>query len=328
MTTRRLAAIIACLAMIVIPTAQVQAAPTRAQTQAELDRLADQISRLDEDYNVARIRLTGVERQIRDVTTDKQAADGHLKALRAKASVRAAAVYRLGYADVLLAFFGSSSPYEFQRRMEITSKVGDWEAGLMDSLEIANERSDDKAETLRSELAKARSIRDTIASKRSLLQSKVTEQRRLLDRIAAAEAAEAAAARPRPKPAPAAALPDLPASGNARIALQTAYAQIGKPYRWGAAGPDSFDCSGLTMYSWRAAGVSLPHSSRAQFSATKRVAREDLQPGDLVFFGSPIHHVGMYVGGTNMINSPETGQFVGIRSMQRRDYVGAGRPGI
>lgn len=325
MTTRRLAAIIACLALIVIPTAQAQAAPTRAQTQAELDRLADQISRHDEDYNVARITLDRVERQVRDVTKDKQAADGQLKGLRTKASARAAAMYRLGYADVLLAFFGSSSAAEFQKRMEITSKVGDWEAGLMDSLEIANERSSDRAEELRAELARARSIRDLIAAKRSLLQSKVTEQRKLLDRIAALEAASA---RPKPKPAPPVALPDLPASGNARVALQTAYAQIGKPYRWGAAGPDSFDCSGLTMFSWRAAGVSLPHSSRAQFSATKRVARGDLQPGDLVFFGSPIHHVGMYVGGSNMINSPETGKLVGIRSMERRDYVGAGRPGV
>ncbi len=325
MTTRRLAAIIACLALIVIPTAQAQAAPTRAQTQAELDRLADQISRHDEDYNVARITLTRVERQIRDVTKDKQVADGQLKGLRAKASARAAAMYRLGYADVLLAFFGSSSPSEFQKRMEITSKVGDWEAGLMDSLEIANERSADRAESLRAELSRARSIRDSIAAKRSLLQSKVAEQRKLLDRIAAAEAA---AARPKPKPAPVVALPNLPVSGNARVALQTAYAQIGKPYRWGAAGPDSFDCSGLTMFSWRAAGVSLPHSSRAQFSATKRVARGDLQPGDLVFFGSPIHHVGMYVGGSSMINSPETGEYVGIRSMERRDYVGAGRPGV
>lgn len=325
MTTRHLAAIIACLALIVIPTAQVQAAPTRAQTQAELDRLADQISRHDEDYNVARIQLDRVERQIRDVTRDKQAVDGQLKALRAKASARAAAVYRLGYADVLLAFFGSSSPSEFQKRMQVTSKVGDWEAGLMDSLQIANERSADKAEALRAELVRARSIRDSIAAKRSLLQAKVTEQRKLLDRIAAADAA---AARPKPKPAAPATLPDLPASGNARIALQTAYAQIGKPYQWGAAGPDSFDCSGLTMYSWRAAGVSLPHSSRAQYSATKRVARGDLQPGDLVFFGSPIHHVGIYVGGSNMINSPETGELVGIRSMERRDYVGAGRPGV
>lgn len=325
MTTRQLAAVIACLALIVIPAAQVQAAPTRAQSQAELDRLASQISRVDEDYNVARITLTRVERQIRDVTKDKQAVDGQLKSLRAKASARAAAVYRLGYADVLFAFFGSSSPSQFQKRMEITSKVGDWEAGLMDSLAIANERSADRAEALRAELARAKSIRDSIAAKRALLQTKVTEQRKLLDRIAAAEAAST---RPKRQPAPQVARPDLPASGNARVALQTAYAQIGKPYRWGAAGPDSFDCSGLTMYSWRAAGVSLPHSSRAQFSATKRVARGDLQPGDLVFFGSPIHHVGMYVGGSSMINSPETGERVGIRSMERRDYVGAGRPGV
>ncbi|MGH9198023.1 MAG: C40 family peptidase, partial [Acidimicrobiia bacterium] len=72
----------------------------------------------------------------------------------------------------------------------------------------------------------------------------------------------------------------------------------------------------------------LPHSSRAQYGATKRVSKGDLQPGDLVFFGSPIHHVGLYIGNGNMINAPETGEYVGIRPAFRRDYVGAGRPGV
>jgi cell wall-associated NlpC family hydrolase len=120
--------------------------------------------------------------------------------------------------------------------------------------------------------------------------------------------------------------PPPPVKGGAGQAVSTAAAQIGKPYEWAAAGPDSFDCSGLTMYAWSSAGVSLPHSSGAQFSSLPHVARGQLQAGDLVFFGSPIHHVGIYEGGGVMINAPETGENVRRDSIARADYVGAARP--
>ncbi len=121
--------------------------------------------------------------------------------------------------------------------------------------------------------------------------------------------------------------PPPPASPNATRVIEAARALIGTPYRFGASGPESFDCSGFTAWVWREAGASLPHSSRAQFASLPKVARTDLQPGDLVFFGSPIHHVGMYVGGDQMIDAPRTGSSVGIRSINRRDYTGAVRPG-
>jgi cell wall-associated NlpC family hydrolase len=101
---------------------------------------------------------------------------------------------------------------------------------------------------------------------------------------------------------------------------------LGAPYRWGASGPNSFDCSGFTSFVYRQVGVSLPRTSRAQIGAGQRVSRSDLQPGDLVFFGSPIHHVGIYVGGNSYIHSPRTGDVVKISSLTRRDYAGACRP--
>jgi cell wall-associated NlpC family hydrolase len=112
-----------------------------------------------------------------------------------------------------------------------------------------------------------------------------------------------APAPPPPPPAPA------PSSGAA-AALAYARAQLGKPYQWGAAGPGTFDCSGLTMRAWGAGGVSLPHFAAGQYAATAHVAIADLQPGDLVFFGSDLHHVGIYVGGGQMINAPTTGSVV------------------
>jgi cell wall-associated NlpC family hydrolase len=123
---------------------------------------------------------------------------------------------------------------------------------------------------------------------------------------------------PAPKDAP-------PPSAGAEAAIAEAKRQLGKPYQYGGSGPDSFDCSGLTSWSWRAGGKSLPHSSRAQWSATSRVAISDVLPGDIVFYGSPIHHVGLYVGDGQMIEASETGTPVRYASIYRRDLVGAGR---
>ncbi|MGH2820588.1 MAG: C40 family peptidase, partial [Actinomycetota bacterium] len=115
----------------------------------------------------------------------------------------------------------------------------------------------------------------------------------------------------------------------ARIAVKTALAQVGDPYVWAAEGPDTFDCSGLTMYAWAAAGVSLPHHSGTQYAETPRVERFDLQPGDLMFFGSPIHHVTMYIGNDQMVEAPYTGAQVRVVPADRwDDYAGAGRPGV
>lgn len=122
-----------------------------------------------------------------------------------------------------------------------------------------------------------------------------------------------------PAPAPA-------VSGSAGAAVQFALAQVGKPYAWGGSGPGSYDCSGLMMAAWAAAGVSLPHNSGMQYSATTRVSRDQIQPGDILFFGSPIHHDAMYIGNGQMVEAPRTGLTVRVVSIDRSDYVGAGRP--
>jgi len=116
-----------------------------------------------------------------------------------------------------------------------------------------------------------------------------------------------------------------PPSAGAAAAIAEARRQIGKPYEWGGSGPDTFDCSGLTSWAWRAGGKSLPHSSRAQWTATSRVNIDAIQPGDLLFYGEPIHHVGLYIGDGQMIEAPETGKNVRYGSIFRRDLVGAGR---
>ena len=111
---------------------------------------------------------------------------------------------------------------------------------------------------------------------------------------------------------PAQTAPAPPASGRAAIAVQTALAQLGKPYVYGAAGPNSFDCSGLTMYSWAAAGVSLSHASSVQSGQGVPVSISALQPGDLVFYYSPVSHVAMYIGNGQVVHAPHPGASVEI----------------
>lgn len=340
---RRPGAILSLLLLAsLVPATRVAAAPSRASLQREVDSLTTQISTLDEDYNDARIKLAQAERQMRELGIAKEDANRELAALRKTASQRAAASYRLGVPNMVLVLFGSENFNDFSRRMGLTSRVGDWETGLMTELEIANNRSREKEEQLSKERDRARALSNSIAQKRSALQQRVNQHEALMARVAseerarAAAAARAAATRGTPvrpltpliRQEAKIAAPPLPGSGNARAALAAGYSKIGTPYSWGASGPGAFDCSGFTSYAWRAAGVNLPHSSRAQYAATKRVAREDLQPGDLVFFGSPIHHVGMYVGGGNMIDASTYGKPVAVRSMLRSGYVGAGRPGV
>ena len=116
-------------------------------------------------------------------------------------------------------------------------------------------------------------------------------------------------------------------SGAAGVALQWAQQELGKPYVYGAAGPDSFDCSGLTMYVFGKAGVGLPHSAAGQWDDTTRISYADARPGDLVFFYQPVDHVGIYVGNGEMIDAPHTGASVEYDPIWWNVLDGFGRVG-
>ena len=122
---------------------------------------------------------------------------------------------------------------------------------------------------------------------------------------------------------PAVAAPPLPAAARA---VQTALKELGKPYRYGALGPSTFDCSGLTKFAYSAAGISLPHSAAAQYQSGRRVNRNQLQPGDLIFWRG-LGHVGLYIGNGKMVHAPRTGEVVTIISIDQGGYLGAVRPG-
>jgi cell wall-associated NlpC family hydrolase len=184
---------------------------------------------------------------------------------------------------------------------------------------------------LLAELARAREAADLVQQRRTagLAELRQAAERAAAERRAAERRArERAERQPRSTPSRA---PVAPADGAER-AVSYAYQQIGKPYEWAAAGPDSFDCSGLTMRAWERGGVQLPHWSVAQYEQTQRVGLAELRRGDLVFFASDkddhgsIYHVGLYVGDGRMIEAPYTGENVRESSIWRASLFGAGRP--
>lgn len=141
-------------------------------------------------------------------------------------------------------------------------------------------------------------------------------------------APEAPVQRPAPAPAPTPA-PAVPApSSRSGVALAAAQGQLGVPYRFAASSPGvAFDCSGLTKYAWGKAGVSLPHQSAQQYAVTPHVPKDQAQPGDLIFYHSPIGHVGIYLGGGSLIHAPASGDVVKISTVNWSKVVGVARPG-
>jgi cell wall-associated NlpC family hydrolase len=173
--------------------------------------------------------------------------------------------------------------------------------------------------------AEARAAAANAAAAKALAQREAT-QRAADQRAAASAKQEQEQSQPaEPATGGTGGAPPVGPAAQARTAVAAAYRPLGAPYVWAADGPATFDCSGLTAFVWAAADVTLPHSSQAQFTVGRHVQRSELAPGDLVFFGSPIHHVGIYVGGGRMIDAPQTGQVVQVQSIDRADYAGAVR---
>jgi cell wall-associated NlpC family hydrolase len=175
--------------------------------------------------------------------------------------------------------------------------------------------------------AEATAALRTLEEQQAQVQAEVDRYEADFERLTAAERARVTTALAGPVlAAPPAAVAAAGAPGPAAAtAVQTALAQVGDPYVWGSSGPDGFDCSGLTQYAYAAAGISLPHSSRAQSSMGTPVSRAELLPGDIVYFYSPVSHVGIYIGDGRMVHARTFGQPVAVTSVDQGGYRGAVR---
>jgi len=333
--------LVVVMVMTVVP---AYAAPSITDKRAEASEVQKQIDELDieveiasEAYNEARMAHEALVEDI-SATEDRIAeADCRVAELDESLDGRARSMYRNGPLSILEVLFGSTSFSEFASTWDFLQNLNENDADMIDGYREAIA----EAEAARDELAvsevRAKKALDEMTAQKNAIESQLSDRSRMLAGIeseistleaAAAARAAAAAAATVSRSGSSSSGKSYPAPTNAPRSevVNIAKKYLGAPYKWAAAGPNSFDCSGLTMFVYKQVGVSLPHSSRSQIRVGQRVSRADLQPGDLVFFGSPIHHVGIYVGNNQYLHAPRTGDVVKISNMTRSDYAGATRP--
>jgi peptidoglycan DL-endopeptidase CwlO len=333
----------ACLiAGTLIASPNLQAAPD----EGVLERAKERLIELERDFELVVERYNLVHERLEKLQAEMAAKELVVSTIeRRMASKVDAAVslaqelYKSGATGAAISsVLSSDSLAELETRVEYLRSSEAAQAKVFERLAVDRIKLDREIEALDDARAKALATEQELAELRSDIEQKLEDQRDEIAAInAAIERAERRAARQAAATARALGLVEVDLSNikpapapnaRAQAAVDAALSEIGKPYQWGASGPDSYDCSGLTMWAWAHAGVSLPHNSGAQYSATKRVPRPDLAPGDLLFYGNPIHHVTMYIGNGQMVEAPYTGLHVRVTSVARSDYVGAGRPGV
>lgn len=318
------------------------AAPSQADLAAAEARLLEierEFELVVERYNAVNERLTEIQHDMATTQLVVRKIERRMRSKENAAVALAVELYKAGPTGVAVeAVLSSESLADIETRIEYlrssnTAQVEVFERLGVDRAELdghLDELEEQKGEALLAEV-RLDELRSKVELQLVTQEDEIARLNAALERAAAERAARQAALQAsfagtialegpiRPAPAP---------NAKAQAAVDAALSQLGKPYRWGAEGPDSYDCSGLTLWAWARAGVSLPRTSGTQYSGTTRVARNDWQPGDLLFFGTPIHHVSMYIGNGQMVEAPYTGKNVRVVDAFRPDYVGAGRPGV
>jgi peptidoglycan DL-endopeptidase CwlO len=324
-----------------------------ARLAAQLDAQGERLSALDEQYNRAVLNVQETAAALGAAERDIASANDRFTKARVRLARHAVSAYVHGGSNSIVERLAQSDGSDLTLRNQYIETAAAEERDAIDALKAARE----DLGRLRVRLVETRKADDDAAAKVAADRKQIQEANDALDRtyrrvtgevarlVAAERARQEAEARRRAQAAvsarqarsrattqgsrssaPSVSKPAPPQGKGAGQAVAMARAQIGKPYRWGGSGPDSFDCSGLTMYAWRSAGVSLPHSTYAQWGATPHISRSDLQPGDLVYFRG-LNHMAIYSGGGMMIEAPHTGLNVREVPLRTHDFYGASRPG-
>ncbi|MCB0880350.1 MAG: C40 family peptidase [Thermoleophilia bacterium] len=327
---------------------------TLASKQAQARRLDAEVSKLETKYDELQERYRGAMYELEQIQKDVDEAHRvvvatrkDLQVAKRRLALRAETIYRTGGTGSSIADLASAGSFtDFFDRLETVRRVGDQDANVLDRIEVLNARVEKKERVLRT--AKARQAAATRRAKRDKekMQSLLDQRQAKLDSVnadirrimeaqrRAAEArARAAARRSASKARSAAAaapssdsssssssssgvsIPLPPGSSTAAAAANAAMGKLGSPYVWAAAGPNSFDCSGLVVWAFAQVGRSgLPHSTYSLINMGVEVPLDQLQVGDLVF-SSSIGHVGIYVGGGSFVHAPHTGDVVKVTSL-------------
>ncbi|GLZ06364.1 hypothetical protein Acsp03_38300 [Actinomadura sp. NBRC 104412] len=302
-------ALIATTAVFQPVAAHADPEPSTKDLRAQAYKLADQLEQLTEQYNGLRVKLQQSQRAAKVAADNARRQEEALTGLREKVGTLAATSYMKGGADPTAQFLSARDPQAVLDQAAtlhfFAAQDGTRVAGMLQAMQAA-QRARKAAENRADQVEKLRADLDAQRKKVTALYEKVRGT--LVKR----------------DPTELARLPVL-GNGKAAQALRLAMGKIGRPYVWGASGPNAFDCSGLIMWAYRQVGISLPHYTGSQWNAGTHISRSQLQPGDLVFFYSDLHHVGMYVGGGKMLHAPQTGDVVKISPMAGRPFAGAVR---
>ena len=325
---KRLVTALSALAMagaVGLVPGSAQAEPDIDDVQARVDRLYHEAEMASERYNDARLELAELNKDLASIKADERRQGQRLEAVRNQVQDSIVRQYQGQNLSAVGQVVVSDDPGAFLARLSTMSSFNDLQSQMFSDygreLKALDIRHDATAQRAR----QVADLKAQLGKEKATIDQKVDEAESLLDRLKEEQRERMMASTSRSDVrAPAA---PVAASGRASAAVSYAMAQVGDAYVYGAAGPDAFDCSGLTMAAWAQAGVALPHSSSAQYGSGPAVPASALQPGDLVFYYSPISHVGMYIGNGMIVHAanPSTGvQVAGLYSMP---FSGAVRPG-
>lgn len=305
--------------------------PTVAQVQAKINQLTTQFDQVSQQLDQASERLSAAQRQLKQVTGRWTQAHAQFKAAQATMAQIAASAYEDNGATSIAGLLSTDDPGEILKQgsllLEISSQRDAQTTQLLQTATVLAgvrqqmQRTEDGVAQLSKQLSAHRdALKKLIAGQQTALASLTTQQQQ---QVTSATIGSGGQQTTTPPPA------TLPTGTQADKAVAFAYAQLGKPYQWGATGPGSYDCSGLVQAAWAAAGVDIPRDTYSQWGALPHVPLSQIEPGDLLFFDG-IGHVAMYVGSGYAIDAPETGMDVRRLPISigwyQSNLVGAARP--
>lgn len=313
----------AIAAVGLVPASPAQAEPDIKDVRAKVERLYHEAEQATERQHDARLELAELRNDLAALKADERRQGDRLESVRGEV---ADSILR-GFQGESISTVGqvvvSEDPAAFLGQLSTMSGFNQLQDDLFDAYSTELAALDLRREATAERVAEIAETTEQLTAEKKTVDARVADAEALLDRLEAEERERLLTSR-----SSSARLPSsVPASGRAAAAVQYAMAQVGDAYAFGAAGENAFDCSGLTMRAWGAAGVGLPHSSSAQFGSGPRVSASDLQPGDLVFYYTPISHVGMYIGNGLIVHAANPGTGVVVSGLNSMPYVGAVRPG-
>ncbi len=293
---------------LVLPHGTAHAEPTKEEVEAKLEELHEEASALVDEYNAAKEEYDAAKEKVEELEKQLGDEEERYEELREKVSSFASAAYMSPDLEAVTTILSVEDPADILEQSADLSYLSETQRAELEEFSNSSERLIQLKEENEELLKEAEEKKEEVEKKQKEVEEKIEEQEALLAQFPDADPLTSGSSST-------GGTYTGPASGNARTALDFAYAQLGKPYIWGGNGPDGYDCSGLTMRAWGAAGVSLPRTTYAQATVGTRVSYNSMQPGDLVFFYPELSHVGLYVGNGQMIHAPSSGRTIEVVSL-------------